>query len=268
MSSKLLALCMSALAMSLPAAAQIVPNNSYSAMIMSTNTMIQNSLSQMNTSQLHVQHSSGAYCSPVPPADLMRGADGHVPPELQGDPRYQAWLRCQGGQNTPQAVVPAQAPAAIHLPITATDFSPSPNGHPVVEQFLRSQPLNDAQRAALRGAFGEMSSRIAMQARPNNLAVAMAAAVCGAIYLSDGTDADAGPYAVAFNDSLGSSPQIAAMSGDQKQNLSDALIFQLTVAKLLADLGQSDPQAKAESVELAHAMLLTLTGSPTGRPTR
>src|SRR5215469_10548776 len=95
----------------------------------------------------------------------------------------------------------------------------------------------------------------------------MAMAVCGAIYLIDSgfTDADSDRYYVAINDRLGASPEIAAMSPLQKQNLSDALILQITVAKLLADLGENNPPARAQSVQLAQTMLLQLTGSPTGR---
>jgi hypothetical protein len=302
--NKLLALCIVTLALPLSAYAQITPNNSYAQALVNSNALLQNSISQTIASQARTQrfgNSSGAtpstWCSPMPPADLQRGMDGHVPPELQSDPRYQAWLRCQNGQNTPQANTRAQSPSgssasgwpsspsdapayanvqgshyptpavAQHLPMTATDFTPALPGHPLVEQYLQSQPLTNEQRAVIRQAFGEMSSRIATEARPNNLAAAMAMAVCGAIYLIDSgfTDADSDRYYVAINDALGAAPEIAALSRLQKQNLSDALILQITVAKLLADLGQTDPPARAQSVQFARAMLLQLTGSPTGR---
>jgi hypothetical protein len=84
-------------AVPLSAYAQIVPNNSYSQMLDHTNTMLQDSLRQIIGSQARM-NSSGAMstgCFPLPPPDLMRGMDGHVPPELQSDPRYQEWLRCQ-----------------------------------------------------------------------------------------------------------------------------------------------------------------------------
>src|SRR5438128_2436142 len=42
---------------------------------------------------------SGGPAPCLPPFELQRGADGHVPPELQGDPRYQAYLRCSHGSS-------------------------------------------------------------------------------------------------------------------------------------------------------------------------
>src|SRR5262249_40889552 len=136
---------------------------------------------------------ASTWCSPTPPADLQRGMDGHVPPELQSDPRYQEWLRCQNRQKTPQANARAQSPGggsasgwpsnppngptyanvqgsnyptpvvAYHLPMTATDFIPALPGHPFIEQYLQSQPLTNEQRAAIRQAFNEMSFRTARE---------------------------------------------------------------------------------------------------------
>jgi hypothetical protein len=86
-------------AIPLSAYAQIAPNNPYSQTLVDTNRMVQDSLSQIIASQAQTRRLGGApstgYCSPLPPPDLMRGMDGHVPPELQSDPRYQEWLRCQ-----------------------------------------------------------------------------------------------------------------------------------------------------------------------------
>jgi hypothetical protein len=286
MFNKLLVLCIVSLAVPLGASAQITPNNSYAQVLTNSNAMLQNSISQTIAAQARRSGTASGgtpsnWCSPLPPPELQRGADGHVPPELQGDPRYQAWLRCKNGQNTPQANMPAQPPAyvnapgsnyptpilAYHLPMTATDFTPALPGHPFVEQYLQSQPLTDEQRFAIFQNFGEMAARTARDARPNNLAASMAMAICGAIYLTDSrfSDADSDRYYVFLNDVLGAAPEIAAMSGLQKQNLSDALILQITVAKSLADLGQSNPAARAQSVLLARDMLLQLTGSPTGR---
>jgi hypothetical protein len=90
MFNKLLALCIVSLAVPPGAYAQIVPNNDYAQMIVTTTDMLQSSISET----IHLQaNSSGppssTWCSPLPPPDLMRGMDGHVPPELQSDPRYQ-----------------------------------------------------------------------------------------------------------------------------------------------------------------------------------
>ena len=268
--------------------AQIAPNNNYAQMLTNTNAMMQLSLSQTIASQAatnaraNASGTSRPTCDPLPPPDLQRGVDGHVPPELQGDPRYQAWLRCRQGQGVPQAsggTNPLQASAGVsggyyptpvvqyHLPMTATDFTPVVQGHPILEQFLTSQPFTPQQRAQLRQAFMEMSVRVAGAARPNNLAASMASAVCGAIYTLDKrfTDADSDRYLLAINDRLGSSPKFANMSALQKQNLSDSLILQTTVIKLLSQLGDTNPQARSQSAQFSHTVLQQLTGSPVGR---
>lgn len=241
-----------------------VPNNSYAQMLVTTNDMLQSSISQTIRLQANSAGSPpSTWSSPLPPSDLRRGMDGHVPPELQSDPRYQAWLR---GQNT-QSTHVAPAAGAQHLPIAATDFIPPVPGHPYVEQFLRSQPYTDEQRAALRLQFDEMSARVAEAARPNNLAAVVSAAVCGAMYLigNEVSNADGDRYLIAVSDRLGTSHEVAAMSPIEKQNASDALIFQITAANLLANAGPDYPQAKELSVQIAQAMLLQLTGSPMGQ---
>jgi len=289
MLNRTFALCVALLVVASPAYTQIIPNNSYSQMIVNTNALLQNSISGTIASQAHTNaYGSGAgtpsnWCSPMPPADLQRGMDGHVPPELQNDPRYQEWLHCQNEQNSPQANNPAQFPgtpsaeaggahyptpaATHHLPLSVTDFEPAVRGHPVVEEFLNSQTLTKEQKDGIRIAFMDMSDRVAKEGRPNNLASAMTVAICGAIHYIDNsfTDADSDRYFIAINDRLGASKQLLASSRLQKQNLSDALILQITVAKLLADQGLTDPQARMQTVQLARTMLTQLTGTPTGR---
>lgn len=309
MRNKLPALSLLPLAMTTTALAQIAPNNNYAQMLMNTNSMMQLSLSQTIAAQAQTNARAGTsggtpagWCDPLPPFDLQRGADGHVPPELQSDPRYQQWLRCRQGQGQGQGAAqtrsaavppprgapaagwpsaPSYAPAsaeasessyptpesARHTPMAATDFVPAVNGHPAVEQILRSMPLTAEQRTALARAFMQMSGRIATAARPNNLAAAMSADICLAILTVDHrfTDADSNRYLAAINDRLSSSPQFAAMSGAQKQTLADSLIFQTTMIEVLSELGQSDPQAKLQSIQLAHTVLQQLTGSPSGR---
>jgi len=301
MRTKLLPLSLLPLAMTMSASAQVVPNNSYAQMLVNTNSMMQLSISQTIAAQARTKAlagSSGAapsnWCDPLPPIELQRGMDGHVPPELQSDPRYQQWLRCRQAQGAPQTQPPPPNPggpaatgqpsgpsytpetsgenyptpkSASHIPMATTDFVPAVSGHPTVEGILGSMPLTDQQRAALRGAFVQMSARIASAARPNNLAAAMTADVCIAIVTIDKrfTDADSDRYLIAINDRIGSSAQFAAMSSLQKQALSDSLIFQSTMIKVLSDLGQSDPQARAQSMQLAQTVLVQLTGSPSGR---
>jgi hypothetical protein len=51
-------------------------------------------------------------------------------------------------------------------------------------------------------------------------------------------------------------PNLPACPPLEKQNLSVTLILQSTVISLLSQLGETDPQARAQSVQLAHAVLL------------
>jgi hypothetical protein len=269
--------------------AQIVPNNNYAQMLTNTNAMMQLSISQTIAAQAATKGGSGSsgtppgWCDPMPPYQLQRGMDGHVPPELQGDPRYQAWLRCHQNQSASQAQAannvahttgvassggkyPTPA-VSNHLPMTATDYTPAVHGHPALEQYLNSQAFTPQQRSTVRQAFDQMSARIASAARPNNVAASMAAAVCSAIYTIDPgfSDADSDRYLIAINDRIGASPKFATLSPLQKQNFSDTLILQTTLIKLLGDLGQTDPRVKTQSTLFAHTTLQNLTGSPIGR---
>jgi hypothetical protein len=301
---KLLALSVVGLSMAPTAFAQIVPNNSYAQMLTNSNAMLQLSISKTISSQAQTRAAAGLsgttpsnWCSPLPPPELQRGADGHVPAELQGDPRYQEWLRCRQGQGAastgtarPDRTAPAASGApgnastasasdgAIgssyptprsnhHVPMAITDYVPAVQGHPAVEQMLASMPLAPGQRSELRQAFADMSRRLARAGRPNNLAVAMAADICVSISVLDArfSDADSNRYLVAINDRLSALPSVVGMSRLQKQNFADSLIFQSTMVKVLGDLGRSDPQARLQSVHLARTVLTQLTGSPSGR---
>ncbi len=301
---KILALGVLCLPVATTAHAQIVPNNSYAQMLTNSNAMLQLSISRTISAQAQAKGAAGSssttpsnWCSPLPPFELQRGADGHVPPELQGDPRYQEWLHCRQAQGAaptgatrPDRTGPAANDAAAdpsmnsapggaprghyptprsnrHMPMASTDFVPAVQGHPAVEQLLASMPLAAAQRTELRQAFAEMSRRLARAGRPNNLAVAMTADICESISVLDAgfSDADSDRYLLAINDRLSALPNVAGMSRLQKQNFADSLIFQTTMVKVLSDLGRSDPQARLQSVQLARTVLTQLTGSPSGR---
>ena len=197
----------------------------------------------------------------LPPFELQRGVDGHVPPELQGDPRYQAYLRCRQAhperdvRTMPQA--PAAAPVA-HLPITATDFVPALPGHPFVDQAIAGMALTPEQRLQIRQGAEELFRRVATQFRGNNLAVAVTIAYAQALLTLNGTDMNAQQtreFAFGVNDRLARHPRFATMTPLEKQNESERLIFQSFVVAVLRDLGTRDPQARQQANELARAML-------------
>ena len=246
-------------------------NNSYATMLQN-NAIRQSNLTQqmININASRGTASGGSSSGPncMPPYDLMRGLDAHVPPELQGDPRYQAYLRCMQGQPVPQSARPAQAgtplSGAPHLPISATDFVPVQQGHPVVDQAIDNLALTPEQRLQLHNGVEEMFRRVAARYRGNNVAVSVAVAYATATLVTSGTDmSDPQTRELVFtiNDQLARNPRFAAMSPVQKQNVSDGLIFQSVIISLLREMGARDPQARQQSVELARVVLKQLNGA-------
>jgi hypothetical protein len=205
----------------------------------------------------------------MPPYELQRGVDGHVPPELQGDPRYQEYLRCQRQQSSapldgryaaPAPAMPTLA-AGQHLPITATDFLPAQPGHPAIDQAIAGMALTPLQRTQLRQSAEEMLRRVASQYRGNNLAVSVTVAYATAMAALNGTamsPQQTRELVFAVNDTFGLHPQFAQLSASQKQNESDWLLFQSLVITVLSEMGQRDPQARRQAVQLARAVLKQL----------
>jgi hypothetical protein len=245
-------------------------NNSFATVIQNNATMQANLTRQM-INLGGATAGSGAGTSPapcLPPFELQRGVNGQVPPALQGDPRYQQYLRCRQGQGSaqqsPSGSTSPTAAAAPHLPITATDFMPAHPGHPVVDQAIVNMPITPEQRQQLRRGIEAMFQRVASQYRGNNMAVSVAVAYSTAIYTLNGVQMspqDTRELVFGINDRLAQEPQFAQMAAREKQNNSDSLIFQSAMISMLRDIGQRDPQARQQAVELSRAVLGKLTGS-------
>ena len=246
-------------------------NNSYATMLQN-NAIRQSNLTQqmidINRSRGTASGGNASVPNCMPPYDLMRGTDAHVPVELQGDPRWQAYLRCMQGQPGAQNARPAQGATPLsggpHLPIGATDFVPARPGHPIVDQAMANLALTPEQRLQLRTAVDEMFRLVAARYRGNNVAVAAAVAYATATLVASGADMnDRQIQELVFtvNDTLARNPRFAAMSAMQKQNDADGLIFQSVVMSVLRELGARDPQARQQSVELARVVLKQLNGA-------
>lgn len=197
----------------------------------------------------------------MPPADLQRGPDAHVPPELQRDPRYQEYLRCkqgippgsQGGL-APQTQPPAQS--TQHLPINATDFVPARPGHPVVDQIIGNLSFTPEQRQQLHMGSDEAFRRIAAQYRPNNLAVSVAVAYTLSMSTLNGSRPDPNrEFVYSVNDQLAQSPKFALLTAQEKQDESDKLIFQSFIIAAARDRSARDPQAHQQAQELSRVVL-------------
>jgi len=267
-SSRLLLLAALTLATSTGVLAQ---NNSYATMLQNNGMWQANLTKQMINLGGTPTTGSGGNASPascMPPYELQRGVDGHVPPELQGDPRYQAYMRCRQGQASPQSVRAAPGlpslPAGPHLPISATDFVPVQQGHPVVDQAIANLTLTPEQRQQLHNGVDEMFRRVAARYRGNNVAVSVAVAYAMATLALNGSDMnDQQTRELVFNvnDTLARNPRFASMSPMQKQNDADGLIFQSVIISVLRERGARDPQARQQSMELARVVLKQLNGA-------
>jgi PDZ domain len=197
----------------------------------------------------------------MPPVDLQRGADGHVPPELQGDPRYQEYLRCKQGI-PPQGASTVGAPqfpvATHHLPITATDFMPARPGHPTVDEAIANMSITPEQRKQVHDGVDKTFRHIATQYRGNNLAVSLAAAyTTSMITLNNSlmTPQQIQEFIYGVNDQLAQNPQFALLSAQQKQDQSDKFIFQAAMIAALQDAGRTSPEAKQQSLDLSRVVL-------------
>jgi len=254
------------------APAGVFAQNNFASTIQNLSAMQSSLTQQMINYQGAISRYSGTSTAPepcLPPFELQRGLKGEVPPELQGDPRYQQYLlRCRPGQSNRQSVTPAPgAPpllVAHHLPITATDFVPAQYGHPVVDQMIASMPIAPNERLQLRNAVELMFGRVASEYRGNNLAVSIALAYSTALFTLNGSQQNAQQsqeLILGINDALAQAPQFARMSSIEKQNNSDSLIFLTAMIVVLRDLGQRDPQAGQQAIELSRVVLKGLMGT-------
>ena len=262
-----------AIAVSASAPAQILPpSNSFAAAIQN-NAVMQANLTRQMINMGGTSSSGGGVQNPatcMPPVDLQRGVNGQVPPQLQGDPRYQEYLRCkQGAVSAAHKARRATRRHPLmqggqHLPLTATDFVPAGPGHPVVDQTIGSMALTDEQRVQLRQGVETLFDRVAKRYRRNNLAVSMMVAYSTAMLALNGTEMNADQtrdFVFAVNDRLGQAPQFERMGPLERQTNSDSLIFQSAMISILRDMGASDRQARQQSIELARVVLARLNGS-------
>jgi hypothetical protein len=246
-------------------------NNSFATVIQNNSAMQANLTQQMINLNASRSQYSGKSTAPepcLPPYQLQRGMNGVVPPELQGDPRYQQYLRCRQGQANPQNVPATSVAPSLagtqHLPITATDFVPALYGHPFVDQAIANMQIAPQERMQLREAVERMFKHVATEYRGNNVAVSVAVAYSTALVTLNGSQLNAQQireFALGVNDTLARAPQFAQMSPAEKQNNSDSLIFQTAMIIVLRDMGQRDPQAGQQAIALSRVVLQKLGSS-------
>ncbi|MEP6885567.1 MAG: DUF6683 family protein [Gammaproteobacteria bacterium] len=286
-------LALIALVLSFPACAfaqQITPNNMYS-WTLEHNSMLQSNLTNdmINLGGRPTSGSGDPIC--LPPFDLQRGPAGVIPPALQGDPRFQAYLHCRYG-NVP--ITPAMANAAPlpvppaagavppsnragpqagasaapatksgrHYSLKATDFVPAQGGHPGVDRQVAAMPLSPDERVRLVKNIDGTFNHFAKKYRANNIAVSFGVAYEIASLTLNGTrmsNADVQELIFEMNDAMAQSPQFTRMSNEEKQTNADTWIMEVAILNMLRNSGQKgDAQAGQQAVQLAQVVMRRL----------
>jgi hypothetical protein len=261
-------LSLAALMLTVPASV-FAQNNSFATVIQNNSAMhsaLTNQMINLNGTNARPSAPNPANC--MPPVDLQRGSDGHVPPELQGDPRYQEYLRCRQGLSSQQSAAPSAGapsfPAGQHLPITLSDFVPVVQGHPVVDQSIANLQISPDERQRLNNAIDFTFNRVAREYRRNNVSVSMVVAYSTALFTLNGSQMNAQQtreFVFGVNDTLARQPKFAMMSPIERQNSSDTWIFETAMITMLRNMGQRDLQARQQAIELSRKVLQQLTGS-------
>ena len=271
--SKLTRLCGLSVLACLASGGLLAQDNSFAVQIQN-NAMMQANLTRQMINLGGAPTTGARGFSPascMPPADLQRGVDGHVPVELQRDPRYQEYLRCKqgippAGQSAPMtAAAPSSSPAR-HLPITATDFVPTRPGHPAVDQIIHNLDIAPEQRQRLHDGTEEAFRRVAARYRDHNLAVSVALAYTISTSTLNGGAVDPSPeFVYSVNDQLAQSPKFALLTAQEKQDESDKLIFQSTMIIALREEGAHNSQSKQQAQELSRVVLRQFANEPAGQ---
>jgi hypothetical protein len=250
--------------------ARVFADTSSYATVIQNDSAMQSALTQQMIN-LHGTSSnySGAGTAPascMPPIDLQRGVNGQVPPQLQGDPRCQQYLRCRQGQSGPQSAASAGSapafPATQHLRISATDFVPVQYGHPSVDRSIVGLQIAPDERQKLFNAISFTFKRVAQDHRRNNLSVSMAVVYSTALSMLNGPQMSVEQtreFVYRVNAALVRGPQFARMSPIDRQNSSDTWIFESGLITMLRDMGQRDPQARRQAMELSRMVLQRFT---------
>jgi hypothetical protein len=119
-------------------------------------------------------------------------------------------------------------------------------------------PIAPGLRVNLRNAVESMFTRVATDYRRNNLAVSMALAYSTALNTVNGTQMNpqqTRDFVFGVNDMVAQAQQFALMTPMEKQNNSDSLIFQTAMILMLRELGQRDPAARQQAIELSRLVL-------------
>ena len=160
--------------------------------------------------------------------------------------------------------MPGFPPAVQHLPISATDFVPAQQGHPYAAQLIANMQLNPMERQQVYASVNEAFNQVNGKWRANNLAAAMSIAYSQAIYTINATaltNEQTRELVFGFNDAIAQGPAFAQMSNLEKQNSSDAWIFETAMITMLrARAMNGDRAAAQQAVALSRMVVQKITG--------
>jgi hypothetical protein len=163
---------------------------------------------------------------------------------------------------------PAAAPVApaAHKTLAATDFKPAAKGHPTVDAFLSSPGLAPDARTTMRSVTDATFAALG-QVRPNNVAMALAAALGTATIIVSGqpmSDAASAQLIQGVNDLLAGSPDFTRLKSRDKQAMYEKLVMTTALLAILQEGGKTSPDLRAQSLATAQGVLQKLTGSASG----
>ena len=125
-----------------------------------------------------------------------------------------------------QKAPPGSALPLPHAAVGATDFVPTANGHPVLDQYVAGLGLARPQQDLVRQAIVQVWNALEEKTRKNNLAAALGLSMTVAMMVVTGKDADDAVLAAeiaSINDFLAQSPLWLGMAQPARQQLSDSL---------------------------------------------
>ncbi|MFO1519636.1 MAG: DUF6683 family protein [bacterium] len=159
----------------------------------------------------------------------------------------------------------APPPLPPQYPITATDFTPSPN-RIVPDQLVEGMPnLPPDQKEAIRNMYNQTLAVVETKFRKNNLANSFAFIVATSQQIVGGRPVSGDEIASLvnyYNNTLANSPQFRSYPERQKQILSESLILTAASMDAIYTKGgmQNDPAAQKQARELAKSFLKNLAG--------
>ena len=158
-----------------------------------------------------------------------------------------------------------QPPPLRQFPITATDFTPSPN-RIVPDQLVNAMTnLTTEQKETVRNAYNQTLTLFETKARKNNLANSIALVVQASLKIVTGKPLSGSDIVILinyYNNALANTPQFKSFSAKQKQILYESLILTAFAMDALYTQGvtQNNLALQKQAKDLAKSMLKSLVG--------